>query len=118
MTTQWQPGSSLSALRQRSRVFAELRQFFQQRQVMEVDVPLMSSATVTDHNIESIQARGAELAGYLQSSPEYFMKRLLAAGSGDISVLAKRFAMARVAAAIILNLPCSNGTAVTGTSIS
>lgn len=91
MTTQWQPGSSLSALRQRSRVFAELRQFFQQRQVMEVDVPLMSSATVTDHNIESIQARGAELAGYLQSSPEYFMKRLLAAGSGDIFSLGKAF---------------------------
>jgi lysyl-tRNA synthetase class 2 len=91
MTSQWQPGTSLPILRQRSRVFAELREFFQQRQVLEVDVPVLASATVTDHNIESIQIRSPMAAGYLQTSPEYFMKRLLAAGSGDIYSLGKAF---------------------------
>ena len=88
---QWQPGATMATLRQRSRVLAKLRDFFQQRQVMEVDVPLLSRATVTDHNIDSIQARNADVAAYLQTSPEYFMKRLLAAGSGDIYSLGKAF---------------------------
>tara|TARA_B110000971_G_scaffold119095_1_gene121997 strand:- start:2996 stop:3952 length:957 start_codon:yes stop_codon:yes gene_type:complete len=88
---QWQPGATMATLRQRSRVIAKLRDFFQQRQVMEVDVPLLSRATVTDHNIDSIQACNADVAAYLQTSPEYFMKRLLAAGSGDIYSLGKAF---------------------------
>jgi lysyl-tRNA synthetase class 2 len=54
---QWQPGANMAALRQRSRVLSELRDFFQQRQVMEVDVPLLSRTTVTDLNIDSIEAR-------------------------------------------------------------
>jgi lysyl-tRNA synthetase class 2 len=88
---QWQPGATMATLRQRSRVLAKLRDFFQQRQVMEVDVPLLSRATVNDHNIDSIQACNADVAAYLQTSPEYFMKRLLAAGSGDIYSLGKAF---------------------------
>ena len=88
---QWQPGASLITLRQRSRVLSELRDFFQQRQVMEVDLPLLSRATVTDLNIDSIEARNANIAAYLQTSPEYFMKRLLASGSGDIYSLGKAF---------------------------
>ena len=87
----WQPGASIEALRQRSELLAQLRGFFHQRQVMEVDVPLLSRATVTDHNIESIQARNGDVAAYLQTSPEYFMKRLLASGSGDIYSLGKAF---------------------------
>lgn len=91
MLKQWQPGASLETLRQRSRVLALLRDFFQQRKVMEVDVPLLSRATVTDFNIDSIQALNANDAAYLQTSPEYFMKRLLASGSGDIYSLGKAF---------------------------
>ena len=87
----WQTGASIQALRQRSELLAQLRGFFHQRQVMEVDVPLLSRATVTDHNIESIQARNGDVAAYLQTSPEYFMKRLLASGSGDIYSLGKAF---------------------------
>ena len=84
----WQPGIDLDRLRQRSRVLAELRGFFQQRNLLEVDVPVLSTTSVTDRNIESI----ATLSGsYLQTSPEYFMKRLLAAGSGDIFCLGKAF---------------------------
>ena len=91
MVNEWQPGASLATLRQRSRVLAQLRDFFHQRQVMEVDVPLLSRATVTDLNIDSIQALNANDAAYLQTSPEYFMKRLLASGSGDIYSLGKAF---------------------------
>ena len=87
----WQTGASIQALRQRSELLAQLRGFFHQRQEMEVDVPLLSRATVTDHNIESIQARNGDVAAYLQTSPEYFMKRLLASGSGDIYSLGKAF---------------------------
>jgi lysyl-tRNA synthetase class 2 len=91
MLKPWQPGASLETLGQRSRVLAQLRDFFQQRQVMEVDVPLLSRATVTDLNIDSITALNASDAAYLQTSPEYFMKRLLASGSGDIYSLGKAF---------------------------
>jgi lysyl-tRNA synthetase class 2 len=99
MLKQWQPGASLATLRQRSRVLAQLRDFFQQRQVMEVDVPLLSRATVTDLNIDSIHTINPNPSAnprtndpaYLQTSPEYFMKRLLASGSGDIYSLGKAF---------------------------
>jgi len=91
MLKQWQPSASLETLRQRSRVLAQLRDFLHQRQVMEVDVPLLSRATVTDLNIDSIEAFNASDAAYLQTSPEYFMKRLLASGSGDIYSLGKAF---------------------------
>ena len=91
--TDWQPGIGLDRLRQRSRVLAELRGFFQQRNLLEVDVPVLSTTSVTDRNIESISAlmSGSDITGYLQTSPEYFMKRLLAAGSGDIFCLGKAF---------------------------
>jgi elongation factor P--(R)-beta-lysine ligase len=96
--TYWQPGISLERLRQRSLVLAELRGFFQQRNLLEVDVPVLATTSVTDRNIESIATlpsgsslSGSDITGYLQTSPEYFMKRLLAAGSGDIFCLGKAF---------------------------
>ena len=87
----WQPGISQDRLRQRSRVLAGLRSFFQQRDCIEVDVPVLATTSVTDLNIESISTSVSQTAGYLQTSPEYFMKRLLAAGSGDIFCLGKAF---------------------------
>ena len=90
----WQPGTGLDSLRQRGRVLCELRSFFQQRNVLEVDVPVLATTSVTDCNIDSIATlpvTSGESAGYLQTSPEYFMKRLLAAGSGDIYCLGKAF---------------------------
>jgi lysyl-tRNA synthetase class 2 len=96
----WQPGMSLDRLRQRGQVLAELRSFFQQRKVLEVDVPVLATTSVTDRNIDSISATVSGGSGaddpcrpsvYLQTSPEYFMKRLLAAGSGDIFCLGKAF---------------------------
>ena len=95
--TDWQPGISLDRLRQRGRILAELRGFFQSRNILEVDVPVLATTSVTDRNIESISAGVfadsglCDVSAYLQTSPEYFMKRLLAAGSGDIFCLGKAF---------------------------
>lgn len=84
----WQPSAPLAHLKARARLLAQLRGFFAQRQVMEVETPLLGQYTVSDPHIESWQVEGA---GFLQSSPEYAMKRLLAAGSGAIYQLGKAF---------------------------
>lgn len=58
---------------------------------MEVDVPVLAKTGVTDLHIDCIPAEISGEQWYLQSSPEYFMKRLLAAGSGSIYYLGKAF---------------------------
>jgi lysyl-tRNA synthetase class 2 len=74
-----------------------IRAFFEARGVLEVETPIMGAATVTDPNIASIAAdyRGPEAAEgsrfWLQTSPEYPMKRLLADGSGPIYQMARVF---------------------------
>ena len=91
MMDKWQPGASLDTLRRRAAMLSCVREFFEQRSVLEVDVPVMGKATVTDLNIDSIVTSVVGELGYLQTSPEYFMKRLLASGSGDIYFMGKAF---------------------------
>jgi elongation factor P--(R)-beta-lysine ligase len=83
----WRPGATLERLRHRAALFAQIRAFFGTHGVLEVDTPHLVNFAVTDRHLHSAQVRwpGA-LAGlqYLHTSPEYAMKRLLAAGSGDI----------------------------------
>lgn len=85
----WQPSAALTALQARAALLEVVRDFFKQRGVMEVDTPLLASAPVTDPAIEAYSLKQAEL--YLQTSPEYAMKRLLAAGSGPIYQICKAF---------------------------
>jgi lysyl-tRNA synthetase class 2 len=87
----WQIGMNKDSLRYRSELLQSLRSFFHKRQAMEVDVPVLARSTVTDINIESINVEVFGDCGYLQTSPEYFMKRLLACGVGDIFCLGKAF---------------------------
>ena len=68
-----------------------LRAFFAERSVLEVDPPLLATTSVTDPYIESISAQMGGEISYLQTSPEFFMKRMLASGLGDIYCLAKAF---------------------------
>ena len=61
------------------------REFFARRGVLEVQTPALGAATVTDPAIESLRAGTPDAPGpYLQTSPEYHMKRLLAAGAPSI----------------------------------
>lgn len=78
--TDWQPTASLKNLRRRAQLLAEIRAFFAAREVLEVDTPVLSNAGVTDVNLTNIRTTDG---GFLQTSPEYAMKRLLAAGMGD-----------------------------------
>lgn len=91
----WQPTASLDSLRIRAQIFSKIRNFFNERGVLEVETPLLSQHTVTDLYIDSfktIYKNGSkEQAYYLQTSPEYAMKRLLAAGSGSIFQICKAF---------------------------
>jgi lysyl-tRNA synthetase class 2 len=69
------------------------REFFKHRGVLEVETPILSAAAVSDPQIESLvtQIAGYPKRAYLCPSPEYAMKRLLAAGSGDIYQICKVF---------------------------
>lgn len=75
----------------RAELLAFLRAYFADQSVMEVDPPLLASTSVTDINIESIRAQAMGQVCFLQTSPEFFMKRLLASGAGDIYSLGKVF---------------------------
>ncbi len=94
MIPSWKPTASLANLQQRARLLAKIRKFFADREVLEVETPLLALHSVTDPHMEVIAAEnpmGLELPFFLQTSPEYAMKRLLAAGSGPVYQLAKAF---------------------------
>lgn len=96
-TDDWQPTASLAALKKRAEILQQIRDFFAQRQVLEVETPLISSAATADLNIHNFVTVYQELGHttqqslYLQTSPEFAMKRLLAAGSGSIYQICKAF---------------------------
>ena len=93
----WKPTANLKALRLRADLYALVRRFFAERGVLEVETPVLSSAGNTDPNIESFALRfdGPRSAGdatrWLRTSPEFPLKRLLAAGVGDCYELGRVF---------------------------
>jgi lysyl-tRNA synthetase class 2 len=82
----WQPTADITSLQQRAAMLSAIREFFAARQVMEVDTPLISTAASTDVYLDSFSV---DASYYLPTSPEFFMKRLLAAGSGPIYQICK-----------------------------
>lgn len=93
----WQPSAPLEHLHIRAKILRQIRDFFAARQVLEVETPVLCHTSVTDPYIQSIPAliqtesNSKEQYYYLQTSPEYAMKRLLAAGSGAIYQITKAF---------------------------
>jgi lysyl-tRNA synthetase class 2 len=80
----WRPAAAIDVLRGRAGMLARVRAYFTAQEVLEVQTPVLSAAAASDPQIESIAAlpAGGETR-YLHTSPEYPMKRLLAAGFGD-----------------------------------
>jgi len=76
----WNPTTTPENLQLRAEIFTKLRQFFHERGVLEVETPLLCHSTIPDPHIHSLLCESF----YLQTSPEFAMKRLLAAASGDI----------------------------------
>ncbi len=93
----WQPTAAFINLRQRAELLRTIREFFYQRNVLEVDTPLLSHGTVTDVHLAAFSSAfshsesGKPETLYLQTSPEYAMKRLLCAGSDSVYQICKAF---------------------------
>ncbi len=95
MTDDWRPTAGWEALRKRGEILRGIREFFRERGVVEVETPLLASTTVPDVHLASLPVRlpllDPDREHFLQTSPEYAMKRLLAAGAGAVYQLGKAF---------------------------
>lgn len=93
---QWRPSTNKELLFIRADLLKNIRNFFEQRSVLEVETSVLSHAAGTDPNLDSISAsyrdsQQKEKTLFLQTSPEFAMKRLLANGSGAIFQICKAF---------------------------
>jgi len=92
--TDWRPSASHEVMQQRAKLLARVRHYFSENEVLEVETPLLASTTTPDPNIPSFSTAAnnpGESRRYLNTSPEFAMKRLLASGSGPIYQICKAF---------------------------
>jgi lysyl-tRNA synthetase class 2 len=90
----WRPTASIEALRLRAALLARTRQYFADTGALEVETPALVLAAVTDAHLESLRVvddASRTEAGFLHTSPEYAMKRLLCAGAPDIYQVCRVF---------------------------
>ncbi len=91
---QWRPGASTATLRRRAGALAAARRFFADRGVLEVETPLLVRYPVSDPHLANVRCQlslRADRPWFLHTSPEYHMKRLLAAGVPDCYQICKVF---------------------------
>jgi len=89
----WRPTAALDALRLRAQLLARARAHFAQTGALEVETPVLVRTAVTDLHLESLEVRRSDgtRVGFLHTSPEYAMKRLLCAGAPDLYQVAHVF---------------------------
>lgn len=85
----WAPSADVETLKARAKFIDKIRAFFKMRDVLEVDVPLLSQGVALEPGLKAFSCAVGEQSYFLQTSPEFAMKRLLAAGSGPIFYLGK-----------------------------
>lgn len=97
MQTNWRPTTTLELMQHRATMLIAIRRFFEHQKVLEVDTPILSQSGVTDIHLQSLTTHcqlpefAKERTLYLQTSPEYAMKRLLCADFGDLFQITKAF---------------------------
>ena len=90
----WQPASGPGAAARCAAMKQRIRAYFEAAHVLEVDTPVLSPYAVSDPQIESLEVTHSHVSGqplYLHTSPEFYMKRLLAAGYPDIYSMCRVF---------------------------
>lgn len=87
----WRPTATRAMLAARAQLLARIRAYFAHAGVLEVETPALSQAATTDPRLHSLETTLGAQARYLHTSPEFPMKRLLAAGSGSIYQICKAF---------------------------
>lgn len=81
----------LSILRDRARMLSISRHFFAEKNILEVDCPIITQGAPVDAHIDLVTADNLGEIRYMHSSPEYGMKRLISEGIGDIYQLSHVF---------------------------
>lgn len=89
MIETWKPTASIAVLELRAQMLRAARDYFTATRALEVETPALNAAAVSDIHLASIEARALNRPRFLHTSPEYCMKRLIAAGAGDIWQIAK-----------------------------
>jgi elongation factor P--beta-lysine ligase len=108
------PTASWANLRLRAGLLRRLREFFHERGFLEVETPVLSADTVVDRHLDPFCVAPCNVGRpkkqfWLQTSPEFGMKRLLAAGGRAIYQVSRVFRQASRAACTIPNSHWSNG---------
>ena len=100
MSSDFLPSASIEMLRQRAEIMRRLRAFFDDRNFLEVETPLLSHDTVVDRYIDPVSIPKIALTNssadsdrrlWMQTSPEFSMKRLIVAGAGAVYQIGKCF---------------------------
>jgi lysyl-tRNA synthetase class 2 len=87
-TNHWKPTADVTVMRARAAITSRIRQYFELKSVLEVETPILSHFGGTDVQLSQWQTNNAKT---LHTSPEFGMKRLLAAGMGDIYQVCRVF---------------------------
>lgn len=90
------PSASRETWVKRGKLLRRVREFFDKRSVLEVETPTLSFASGTDPNLDYFETESPKF--YLPTSPEFHLKRLLAAGFGDVYSIARSFRKGEVGA--------------------